>query len=327
MTLAFALLIVFSVVLFLLLLGSLVLYVFGIRFFGIIFRRPAPRPHVDRSPKRISQDTIYGRGRNWFYAKRMEFQNLRMRSYDGLRLFAYYRPAQRKKCKKLVILVHGYQDHPSIMGAFAQLYLEKTDCHILIPHLRAHGMSYGNCVGYGLSDSQDILMWADDMKKRLGDTIEIVFHGRSMGAAAVLMAAGSKQIPAGLKGVISDSSFDSLANQLDETFYGSFFYKRRFVRQVVNHLLKTREGYSISKISPVFYASSIEVPVLLFHGKDDAVTPVNMSWSIYDKVPAPKRMVAIDGARHGMCYNDATKRYSMELENFLQICGFLKEEK
>ena len=98
-----------STVSFLLIIG-IILLLLGIVFFGalfllskrafhVIFDRPFPRPAYDRSPMEINQDTIYGRGQNWFYTNRLDFKDLTITSYDGLELFAYYRPAAKSETR------------------------------------------------------------------------------------------------------------------------------------------------------------------------------------------------------------------------------------
>ena len=100
-------LLVFLIVLFLA--GALIGLHFYLtrRAFHVIFNRPFPRPAYDRSPMEIKQDTIYGRGQNWFYTNRLDFQDLQITSYDGLELYAYYRPAAKKETKFMVVLIHG----------------------------------------------------------------------------------------------------------------------------------------------------------------------------------------------------------------------------
>lgn len=300
-----------------------VIFFLGASFFRKTFVRKKPRPRVDRSPQQIDQSTIFGRGQNWFYANRLDFENLHMRSYDRLSLTAYYLPAQQKICPRAIILAHGLGDEPSEMAAFAQMYLAKMDCHILIVHLRAHGMSRGGCIGYGLPDSQDILMWSDYLENRLDMQLEFIYHGCSIGAAAVLMAAGSRHVPNGLRGVIADSSFDSMENLLAYRLKSFPFFIRKLIQVVMNGILRRKTGYEIDQISPLLSAQHIDLPVLIIHGSADTKTPIQMGERIFEKIQAPKRFMSVRETEHKMSYDRATSRYSVEVNNLLDVAQIM----
>jgi len=297
-------------------LAAVLIYSRALRTAYRIFARPEPRPPYDKSPLTIDQNTIYGRGQNWFYCNRLDILDWQMTAFDGIKLYAYFIPAEKKTTKDVVILLHGYNQHPSIMAAYAQLHREKRDCHILIPHLRAHGMSGGKFVGYGLFDSQDIVMWMQYLETRLGPDLEIILHGHSMGAATAIMTAGSGIAPDTLAGVIADSSFDSLDKLLA---YLQARDHKFFVRQflmLVSSIAKKRFGFPIEKDSPESVAANIRVPVLLFHGTEDALVPSYMSENIYDRIRAPKRICLMEGSKHCNAYNDAPEKYSAEIDRF-----------
>jgi len=306
------------VALLLLLLGitALLIYSYAVRVAYRFFARPQPRPPFDKSPLSIDQSTIFGRGQNWFYSNRMNILDWQMTAFDGIKLYAYYIPANKKNTRDVVILLHGFNDAPSVMAAYAQLHLEKRDCHILIPHLRAHGMSEGNFVGYGLFDSQDIAMWMQYLETRLGPDLSIILHGRSMGAATALMTAGSGIAPRTLAGVIADSSFDALDTQIAYLTQRKYKMKLRPFLMLVRRVVLKRFGFPIEKASPVSIASRITVPVLLFHGTDDHLVPSYMSDNIYNRIRAPKRICLIEGAAHVMGYNAAPEKYSAEIDRF-----------
>ena len=295
---------------------AILIYSYAVRIAYRFFARPQPRPAYDKSPLSIDQSTIFGRGQNWFYSNRMNVLDWQMTAFDGIKLYAYFIPASKKTTKDVVILLHGFNDAPSVMAAYAQLHLEKRDCHILIPHMRAHGMSEGNFVGYGLFDSQDVVMWMQYLETRLGDDIRIVLHGRSMGAAAALMTAGSGIAPESLSGVIADSSFDSLDKQMAFLVQRKYKLQLRPFLMLVSKVAMKRFGFPIEKASPETIASRITVPVLLFHGTDDKLVPSSMSDNIYNRIRAPKRICLIEGAAHVMGYNEAPEKYSAEIDKF-----------
>ena len=300
------------------------LYVFAVKSFHKIFDRPFPRMPYDKSPLAIKQDTLFGLGKNWFYTNRGNFMDIQMSSFDDLKLYSYYRPADQKDTDQLIILVHGWRDHPSDMGAYAQMYLKIRDAHILIPHLRAHGMSRGRHIGFGLYDSQDLMMWIALMEKRLNRKLKIIVHGRSMGAAAALMAAGSLRLSDGVKGIVADSPFDTLENQIGFVMHKKYRVRPRFMIKAIGRIAASRIGFPVKRSSVIAVASKIRIPVLMLHGTDDAFVPPEMSEEIYNRIRSPKRLVMFEGSSHVMSYNDRPAKYASEVEKFLKVCHFLK---
>ena len=305
-------------------LGGL-LYMAGVGLFRGVFLRPQPRPKVDRSPLNIRQDTIIGLGQNWFYAKRMDFQDLQMRSYDSLPLTAYFLPGRRRYCDHMVILMHGYNQHPSTMAAFAEMYLERRDCHILIPHLRAHGMSGGGVVGYGLPDSQDLLMWHHFMEDYLGRELQTIYHGCDIGAVAVLMAAGSRHLPTGVRAVVADSPFSAMDTLLDALLAKNILYRLRIPKLLMNRNLRNRMHYGVEAIAPLRVTKNISVPVLLIHGALDTFIPPVHSEQLYAKIRAPKRMLTFKNAKQGMSYDSHPALYSAEVNRLMTLVNFHEE--
>ena len=303
--------------------GFFVLYFLARKAFHIIFDRPLPLPAYDRSPTEINQDTIYGRGQNWFYSNRLDFEDVKMTSYDGLSLAAYYLPAKEADTKRLVILIHGWKDVPANMAAFAQMYLKKMDCHILIVHMRTHGMSEGRYIGYGLSESQDILMWTALMEERLPGPLNIIYHGFSMGAATALIAAGSRRLPRSVVGLIADSPYDSFEKLVGHLIRKRYRFAPRIFLRLISHFSTMYIGYTMRQISPAALAKQIEVPVLLIHGTADTFIPPHMSEVIYNRLQSPKRIFLVQDAEHVMSYDIAPSSYSAEVDQFLQYCGIV----
>lgn len=306
----------------LLLIGGIALafYVFALRAYHQIFDRPYPRPPYDKSPLKIEQKTIFGKGKNWFYTNRMDFMDIQITSFDRLKIAAYYRPSDSKKSRTMIVLIHGWRDHPSDMGAYAQMLLQKTDCHILIPHLRAHGMSQGRFIGYGLYDSQDIVSWVRFMERKLGSPLRIILFGRSMGATTALLAAASRKLPLSVSGIIADSPFDCLENQLLNTIRSRYHIRGRLLMKLIRRIAYSRIGFPIKRANVLPIARGIKLPVLLFHGAEDRFVSPEMSENIYNRLTCPKRLVLIEKAEHVMAFDVSPRTYSDEIGKFLKIC-------
>ena len=290
------------------------------RLYHKIFDRRKPIPAVDRSPLKIDQTTIYGRGLAWFYTNRLEFLNVRIKSFDGTPLCGYYRPSADRSTRNCVILVHGYNEHPANMACYAKMLMSKMQCHVLIIHQRAHHMSGGKICTYGLYESVDLEYWIKFMKARAGGGARIYLMGRSTGALTCLLAAEQKTLDPNVCGLIADCPGDNLLNMLEVS--GRKHFKRDpavYIRRVRQLALK-RLNLDIMKCDAVADAYKIKIPVLMFQCGEDNVCPPRMQVNIFDGLRCQKRMVMVERAGHMEGYDKATATYEREVARFIEAC-------
>ena len=74
--------------------------------------------------------------------------------------------------------------------------------------------------------------------------------------------------------------------------------------------------FDMNEITSENAIKSCTVPVLFFHGDNDAYVPWKMSQINYDACPSRKKLVLIPGAGHGLSYPVAPKLYIQEMYDF-----------
>ena len=290
------------------------------KIFNKLFNRPKPQPQVDRSPKNIDRSTIIGRGKNWFYTFRNEWLGVRTASFDGCKLSGYYRPSSDSTCRNMVILVHGYDESPAEMAAYARLLMRKVQCHCIITHMRGHGMSGGKNFTWGLMESVDLDAWFAFTKRRLGNNCRIYLVGRGAGATACLLAAQQKEFDRCVCGIIADSPMSSLTDFLKTTLPQSTKISADAIIGRIRKIASRKFGFDINRCDATDHASSIKVPVLIFQGGEDEVTPPKGSRDIYDNLRCRKRMVIVNNAKHSECYEKSQAMYEREVQKFIESC-------
>jgi hypothetical protein len=100
--------------------------------------------------------------------------------------------------------------------------------------------------------------------------------------------------------------------------FGTFTSMRDMVD--INSLLKilplnwilTQKFDSITKIK------SLQVPILIAHGTDDRVVPVNMSKDLFAAAPEPKQLVLIPGGDHNDLFPGNDPKYRRIVQQFIQ---------
>ena len=98
-----------------------------------------------------------------------------------------------------------------------------------------------------------------------------------------------------------------------------------FIRDVVQRLLfpfvrlggRIFGGFDIDLSSPIDSLKSCKLPVIFFHGDEDAFVPYEMSVENYNACSFPnKKLVTIRGAGHGLCYPVDPEKYLSEMREF-----------
>ena len=127
----------------------------------------------------------------------------------------------------------------------------------------------------------------------------IFVYGHSLGGAIAIDLANKQPNMAGL---ITEGTFTSIK---DTGSYNPVF------KLFPLGLIVTQRFDSISKIS------SLQMPLLMFHGDDDEIIPPQMATQLYDNAPQPKKLVFISEAKHDNLHKTDNPEYISNLKNFI----------
>ncbi|MBR5386627.1 MAG: alpha/beta hydrolase [Clostridiales bacterium] len=290
------------------------------RLFREIFARKAPIPRVDRSPVKIDQKTVFGRGKNWFYTTRAEYINVRIDSFDGTKLSGYFRPSADRSTRFAIILLHAYDEHPTETAAYARLMMRQLECHVLIAHERAHQMSGGKYCTYGIYESVDVMRWIGFLRRQIGEDVRVFIVGRGIGASAALLAAEQSDFPTDVAGIIADSPLADLNDYVAQQVKEKTGMNLSMIVNSLNKRFTDKLNTGFESGDVVRAASRIRVPVLVISGADDNVTSPDSVRAIYDDLRCQKRLLAVDRATHLMAYDRAPASIEREVRRFVENC-------
>ncbi len=241
-------------------------------------------------------------------------------SFDGLRLHATYFPAIKEiaEKKKVAICFHGYtsQGMSDYIG-LSDYYLRREGYAMLLPDARAHGQSEGEYIGFGCLDRKDALVWINWVIEELGEDVEIVLHGTSMGGATVLMASGL-ELPPQVKGIVSDCGFTSPKEVFTHVLNTMYHLPAFPVIPGADLVNKKLAGYGMDECNAKREVAKAKVPILMIHGSNDTFVPFQMCNEIYDCIASPKKKLIVDGAAHAESYYKDTEKYEQALTEFFQ---------
>lgn len=234
-------------------------------------------------------------------------------SSDKLKLHSY-KVTNQNNSNKWVIAVHGYTSEGINMSTYAKHYYD-NGYNVLIPDLRAHGLSEGNYIGMGWDDRLDIISWINSILNE-NPNAEIILHGVSMGASTVLMTSG-EEIPSNVKAIVADcgytSVWDEFAYQLDDLFSLPEFP----ILNVSSMVAKIRAGYFLGEASSLKQVKNSKTPILYIHGDKDDFVPYYMMEELYNATSSEKEMLTIEGAEHAKASEVDPETYWNTVNNFI----------
>jgi len=219
------------------------------------------------------------------------YEDVELRTADGLRLSAWFMPANDPR--GTLLYLHGNSGNLCDWIHAVDRYVW-AGYHVLLVDYRGYGRSQGKPTEKGLYlDAEAAWDWISNRaaSERLGTYV----LGKSLGTGVATHLA-SKYAMAGL---ILDSPFTSMREVV------------ALHAKPLPRLLVPRMFESLSK------AGGISAPTLILHGDYDTLIPVSHGLRLYEKLASQKALGVIPDARH----NDIT---SFPLYEFL-IRAFLKD--
>lgn len=233
-------------------------------------------------------------------------------SRDGIKLKAVQNADQNSH--KWVVLVHGYRSDHSMMNEFARIYKERG-FNTLQPDNRAHGSSGGDSIGMGYYDASDVLEWISYIQKQ-DPQAEIILHGISMGAAALMILSDNTLIPENVKVIVADSGYTSAKDYVNIKLKNI-----GIITELMSWFTDIKAGYSLKEASPLEHVKQSRVPILFIHGKKDSTVPVKDAYRLYEAAGGPKDLYICEDAGHGESSLVDPERYWDKVFSFINEKG------
>lgn len=272
---------------------------------------PAKKDFLADGSKKKSTELISAE--NWFNDKnnRSDWQ---LTSTDGLKLSAYYLPAEKDQ-HKTAIIAHGYMGQASDMPQYAKIYHD-LGYNVLMPDARGHGKSEGDYIGFGWHERKDYLQWIDRVIKKDPQS-EIVLHGVSMGGATVMMTSGEK-LTDNVKAFVEDCGYSSVKGELNYQLKQMFNLPSFPLIPVTSLVTKIRAGYFFGEADAIKQLNKNKRPMLFIHGDQDDFVPYSMLAEVYAATKGPKEQYVVHGAKHAEALSSDPSMYQKKVTEFIQ---------
>lgn len=216
---------------------------------------------------------------------------------------------------KFMIFSHGVTENKWNSIKYMNLFLKQGFNAVIYDH-RRHGESGGKTTSYGYFEKYDLKSVVDELIRREGEDVFFGIHGESMGAATLLLYAGSVEDRADF--YIADCPFSDFGEQLSYRMSVEVKMPARFLLPLVNRTLKLRQGYTLKDLSPISVVQNIQKPVLFIHSKNDDFILPQMTKELFEKKQGPKELFLDFHGTHAQSYNDNPEQYEELIQRFLK---------
>lgn len=281
---------------------------------NILFQQLLKRPDIEKAyamvgPEDSWYDTINKVHGALAEIRKLPHENWQITSHDGLRLQGVYYPGASDKT---VIWVHGYTSHAERESAFPGLFYRSLGFNVLVPYLRAHGLSQGKYISFGALEYRDMMLWVDRVNARHPDG-RILLHGLSMGGGIVLdlMDKEMKNVSA----MIADAPNASIEMFLKGVTGHAF---KEQAQKVYPHLLtRYRKEFSTDPLAfdRVKNISGGRYPLLLSAGSNERLEETFAQ--LKSRNPMETAIVILPGCDHGNGMYKQTEMYQAAIREFL----------
>lgn len=240
----------------------------------------------------------------------VQFETHVMQVEPGIELEAWYIP--HSQASGIILLCHGYSASKSDVLSEALAFHEMGYTTVLID-FRGCGGSSGDTTSIGFYEADDVTCAVDYIQRTFQD-VPLILYGQSMGSAAILRAISTHAIQP--EALILEAVFDKMLSTVKNRF--SAMGLPSFPGA---HLLVfwggLQQGFWGFAHNPVTYATRVQCPVLMLHGKHDPRATLPQARTVFDHLPGEKQLVCFEKAGHESYLSIAPEQWKTVVSQFL----------
>lgn len=220
-----------------------------------------------------------------------------------------------------IIICHGVTENKINSVRYAKLF-ERLGYNSVIFDHRRHGDSGGKTTSYGHYEKFDLDAVVKTVKAIIGDQAILGIHGESMGAATMLLYAGTIEDSADF--YISDCAFTDFSILLKRLKKTELKYGSIIPIRFADFFIRLRDGYSFKSVTPAEAVKQIKKPVLFIHSIPDMFIPASMSLDLYNNKSGPKKLKLFETGAHAQSFNENMAEYENLIHEFLETFIYKK---
>lgn len=282
----------------------------------ITFGRLLSRPNINKAyamvgPEDSWYDTIKTVHESLDEIRKLPHEVLEIKSSDGLTMRGIYYPSANKS-DRTVICIHGYTSHAEREWAFPGLFYHSLGFNVLIPYQRAHGISEGPKITFGVMEIFDMVNWIGKVND-ITPYGKILIHGLSMGGGIALELSDSK-LP-NIKGIIADAPTSSVESFFYNVSREIFKKNSDIIAKYAIEDLNRYTGLEAKYYNFVETVKDSSYPILLSAGSMEHRE--EQFEEIKRNNPCDTEVLILEGCNHGKGMYKQTQAYQDKIKSFI----------
>ena len=133
-----------------------------------------------------------------------------------------------------------------------------------------------------------------------------------------MLMASELNLPDNVKAIISDSAYSDVKALFKENIKDFYSVPSFPAVEIASLYVKATEGWSFGDADVVESVKKSQVPVLIIHGAEDTIVPVDQSNDLYEACPVKgSDHLLIRGAMHAQTQNFKSEKYWQGVDEFI----------
>ncbi|WP_203361831.1 alpha/beta hydrolase [Bacillus sp. REN10] len=276
----------------------------------------------------VSNRVLYMRKKDeqLIYQREVESKRLDMEAYEqlpkeevwiqspfGYRLKAVF--VAPYPGRPYVIFCHGVTENKINSIKYMNIFIKRGFNSIIYDH-RRHGESEGGTTSYGHYEKYDLQAVVNELIRREGEHVSFGIHGESMGAATLLLYAGTVEDRADF--YIADCPFSDFREQMIHQMKREIKVAPRFLIHLAEWMVALRDRFRLSEISPLQAVENIKKPILFIHSEQDEFILPDMTKELFRRKNGPKELYLAPNGGHAQSFNENPEQYEQVVDHFLK---------
>jgi pimeloyl-ACP methyl ester carboxylesterase len=237
-----------------------------------------------RAPKVVEQSTPGTMG--------LDYSETHISTANEKQLFAWFIPAPGPGVSPALTVLHGWGGNAETMLPLVAP-LHRAGYALLLFDARSHGRS-------DLDTFSSMPRFAEDIEHAVGwlkcqpgvDPKRVGVVGHSVGAAAAMLAASRRDDLAAVVSIAAFAHPETVMRRLLATWRVPYIPFGWYVLRYIQHVI----GYRFDDIAPLNTIGRIRCPVLLVHGTEDAIVPVEEAQALHARCNRAGRLLLVKGS-------------------------------
>ena len=250
---------------------------------------------------------------NWL--KKQTVEKVFIKSFDNLKLNGLL--IRNKKEKGILIIFHGYRSDATSHLFLSYPHFYDLGYSILLVNQRTCSDSGGKYTTFGAKEKDDVISWIKYVNENYKNQ-DIVLAGISMGATAILLATKYITKDMNVKLMIADSGYISGYEAVKGSFKAFLHINGTIFMPGINMWCRLFAKFNLKDINTLNVAPNCDIPLLLFHVKDDGFVSVNNSIKNYDSYTGKKEIMLFEESNHATCYLSNPDKYINSIHKYIK---------